>query len=321
MHKRFISWFLFCLLIAGLVGCSDASPAGVATLAPTAAIPEQLPEAEAQPVTAPTSVPTAVASATPAAPTPTLAPTDTPTPTATPTPVGPTLYSYRVLNTFPHDPEAFTQGLVIDGVTMYEGTGRWGESSLREVVLETGAVVRNLPLDAQYFGEGIAVFGDKIYQLTWQEQTGFVYDKNTFELLQTFSYPHEGWGITDDGQRLIVSDGTATIRFWDPNTLQETGQILVQDVDGPVNRLNELEYINGEIWANVWLTDLIARIDPETGRVVGWVDLAGILDPDTLTQPVDVLNGVAFDEANNRLFVTGKLWPALFEIEVIPAQP
>ncbi len=156
--------------------------------------------------------------------------------------------------------------------------------------------------------------------MTWQEQTGFVYDLATFELLQTFSYPTEGWGITHDGQRLIVSDGTSTIYFWDPNSLQEIGRITVRDHLGPINRLNELEYVNGEIWANIWLTDLIARISPETGDVLGYIDLTGLLNTSTLTQPADVLNGIAFDTANDRLFVTGKLWPALYEVRIVPVE-
>ena len=230
------------------------------------------------------------------------------------------VYTFEIVNTYPHDPNAFTQGLVIteDG-RLYEGTGRWGESSIREVVLETGAVLRTQPLDAQYFGEGIAVLNDRLYQLTWQEQTGFIYDPATFAPLQTFTYPHEGWGITHDGTRLIVSDGTAEIRFWDPATLQETSRITVRDNAGPVNRLNELEYVDGQIWANVWLTDLIVRIDPATGDVLGVIDLTGLLDTSTLTEPADVLNGIAYDAATGRLFVTGKLWPTLYEIRVVPA--
>jgi glutamine cyclotransferase len=191
---------------------------------------------------------------------------------------------------------------------------------LRLVNLETGAVLQEVPLLEHYFGEGITVLDDRIFQLTWQENTGFVYDQSTFDVLQTFSYPHEGWGITHDGERLIVSDGTSTIRFWDPETLAETGQINVYDHEGPVIQLNELEYINGEIWANVWLTDRIARISPQTGQVVGWIDLTGLLDASDPEQPADVLNGIAYDEANGRLFVTGKLWPALFEIEVISGE-
>lgn len=247
--------------------------------------------------------------------------TTVPTPTAavTTTPAPPPIDSYEVVNTYPHDPAAFTQGLVYHDGSLYEGTGRWGESSLREVALESGTVLRSRSLEPQYFGEGITLLNDRIYQLTWQEQTGFVYDRATFEPQQTFNYPTEGWGITHDGQRLIVSDGTSTIYFWDPATLQEIGRITVRDHEGPVNRLNELEYINGEIWANIWLTDLIARISPETGEVLGYIDMTGLLDTSSLTEPADVLNGIAYDPETGRIFVTGKLWPSLFEIAVVPA--
>ena len=323
---------LFIVLLIGLAACDTAAPP-LATLAPTAAAPDQEVGVVASPATtggaaATTEIPAATAeaqsttAALPATPRPTdtPAPTATPTPAPSPTPAPPPVYTYEIINTYPHDPAAFTQGLVITDEGLYEGTGRWGESTIREVVLETGAVVRTHALDPQYFGEGIAILNDRIYQLTWQEQTGFIYDRATFEELQTFTYPHEGWGITHDGARLIVSDGTATIRFWDPATLQETERITVRDNLGPVNRLNELEFVDGELWANIWLTDLIARIDPATGDVLGYIDLTGLLDTSTLTQPADVLNGIAHDAATGRLFVTGKLWPALYEIRIIPGQ-
>ena len=321
-----------------LAGCDGLVPGATATLAPTAApiaaegaaVPTAVvavTSAAAPTTTANATVPATAAAgdaagqptATAVQPTLTPPPPPTPTPEPSPTAAPPPTYSYEVINNYPHDPEAFTQGLLYYEGGFYEGTGRWGESTLREVALESGTVLRSQPLEPQYFGEGIALVGDKIYQLTWQEQTGFVYDRATFEPLQTFSYPHEGWGITYDGSRLIVSDGTADIRFWDPATLQETGRITVRDQEGPVNRLNELEYVNGEIWANIWLTDLIARISPETGEVLGYIDLTGLLDARTLTQPVDVLNGIAHDPETGRPFVTGKLWPTLFEIEVVPA--
>lgn len=324
MNSRLIRFFILLSVLAFLPACTNA-PDAIATLASTAAAPDDSTtpgNTGIEAIDAPTAEVTAEAIvATPTdevvavvADTPTPAPT--PTEAATPTPVPPTVYGYRVVNTFPHDPVAFTQGLVYDGGGLLEGTGRWGESTLREVALETGSVLRSHALEPQYFGEGITLLGDRIYQLTWQEQTGFVYDRNTFAPLATFTYPHEGWGITHDGARLIVSDGTQTIRFWDPETLLETGRITVRDNEGPVNRLNELEYINNEIWANIWLTDLIARISPETGDVLGYVDLSGLLDTSAPAQPVDVLNGIAYDEATGRIFVTGKLWPSLFEIEV-----
>jgi glutamine cyclotransferase len=228
-------------------------------------------------------------------------------------------YGYRVVNTYPHDRGAFTEGLqYVDGA-LYEGTGLNGRSELRRVALETGEAQQRCALPQAYFGEGVTVLGDKVYQLTWRNQVGFVYDKANFTLQRSFTYSGEGWGLTHDGQRLIMSDGTATIHFLDPATLQETGRIEVYDDHGPVARLNELEYVRGEIYANVWQTNQIARIDPHSGQVVGWIDLGGLLSAEDRTQPVDVLNGIAYDAARDRLFVTGKLWPKLFEIELILA--
>ncbi len=227
------------------------------------------------------------------------------------------VYGYKVLKTFPHDPQAFTQGLVYykDNI-LYEGTGMWGESSLRKVDLETGTVLQIHRLPDEIFGEGIVVWNDKIIQLTWQHRKGFFYDRETFMLLKEFSYPTEGWGITHDGTRLIMSDGSATLFFWDPETLQEIGRIEVRDDKGPVVRLNELEYIHGLIYANVWQTDRIAIIRPDDGRVVGWIDLTGLLKPEDRHARVDVLNGIAYDAEGDRLFVTGKYWPKLFQIQI-----
>lgn len=230
---------------------------------------------------------------------------------------GATRYSYRVKAVLPHDRRAFTQGLVFEEGIFYEGTGLYARSSLRKVEPETGAVLQQENLAPNLFGEGITVWGDKIIQLTWKARKGFVYDKNTFEQLKTFSYPTEGWGITHDGSRLIMSDGTATLYFWDPETLGEIGKITVTDSGAPVVRLNELEYIDGEIYANIWQTNRIARINPDTGQVTGWIDLSGLLSAEDVVEPVDVLNGIAFDADNNRLFVTGKLWPKIFEIELV----
>jgi len=230
------------------------------------------------------------------------------------------VYSYEIVNVYPHDRNAYTQGLVFEDGILYEGTGLRGHSTLRKVALETGAVLQLYALPAQLFGEGVTVFGDKIFQLTWQSNAGFVYDKHSFQLLQQFHYPTEGWGITHDGERLIMSDGTSTLHFLDPETLKEIGRIQVYDSEGPVVRLNELEYVQGEIYANVWQTDRIARIDPHTGQVIAWIELEGLLGPEDLSQPVDVLNGIAYDAQNQRLFVTGKKWPKLFEIELIPTE-
>jgi glutamine cyclotransferase len=232
-------------------------------------------------------------------------------------PAQPPTATYEVLNSYPHDPGAFTQGLVYEDGWLYEGTGLNGRSTLRKVVLDTGEVVQSHELDDSYFGEGITIFGDKIYQITWQSQIGFVYEKASFTQVGEFHYPSEGWGITHDGAQLIMSDGSATLHFLDPQTLQEISTISVTDNNGPVLRLNELEYVNGEIYANIWQTDRIARISPETGQVLGWIDLTGLLSAEDRQQTVDVLNGIAYDAASNRLFVTGKLWPKLFEIRIV----
>lgn len=232
----------------------------------------------------------------------------------------PVEYTYRVVHAYPHDPDAFTQGLVYRSGRLYESTGLRGHSSLREVKLETGQVLRTHSLPDRYFGEGIALFDGRIIQLTWRSKLGFVYDRDSFKQVGEFRYATEGWGITDDGLRLIMSDGSDTLYFWDPQTFRETGRIQVHDQGGAVSRLNELEYIRGKVYANVWQTEKIAQIDPATGRVEGWIDLSGLSARMNLSQPVDVLNGIAYDADNNRLFVTGKLWPNLFEIELIPAK-
>ncbi len=222
-------------------------------------------------------------------------------------------YGYRVVASYPHDRSAYTEGLnFVDGA-LYEGTGLNGQSELRLVELASGAVLRRCSLPAALFGEGVAVLGERIYQLTWQNGIGFVYDKASWRLLRSFSYPGEGWGLTHDGQRLIMSDGTATIRFLDPTTLEQTGQIVVYDDAGPVTQINELEYIDGAIYANIWQTERIAQIDPASGSVIGWIDLSGLLSGDDRSPPAEVLNGIAYDAAARRLFVTGKFWPTLFE--------
>jgi len=227
------------------------------------------------------------------------------------------VYTYNVVNTYPHDRGAFTQGLVFENGILYEGTGLRGRSTLRRVELETGDILQIRELPAQFFGEGVTIYGDKIIQLTWKSHVGFVYDKDSFELLREFNYPTEGWGITHDGKRLIMSDGTSTLHLLDPETFEEIGLIEVHDNVGPVTGLNELEYVQGEIYANVWKTDNITRIEPQTGQVIGWIELGGLLHPKYYSGPVGVLNGIAYDTKNDRLFVTGKLWPRLFEIEPI----
>jgi glutamine cyclotransferase len=229
----------------------------------------------------------------------------------------PPVYGYQVLSIYPHDAQAFTQGLVYWQDGFYEGTGLHGRSSLRRVDLKTGQIANVLNLPAQYFGEGVAMVDDRLYQLTWQSHVGFIYDRASFRLLGRFQYPTEGWGLTYNGQELIMSDGSPMLYFLDPKTMKPVRTLLVHDDSGPVAKLNELEYIDGEIYANVWQTDRIARIDPLSGWVLAWIDLRGLLPPaDRLG--ADVLNGIAWDEENRRLFVTGKLWPKLFQIELLP---
>ena len=233
----------------------------------------------------------------------------------------PRVYGYKVVRSYPHDRQAFTQGLVyLDGL-LYEGTGMNGQSGIRKVRLETGEVLQMRPLDGQYFGEGIVVWKDRLVQLTWQHGLGFVYDLETFQPKRTFNYEGEGWGLTHDGSRIIMSDGSAggTLRLLDPETLRETGRLVVRDGGRPVPHLNELEYVKGEIYANVWMTERVARISPKTGQVTGWIDLRGLLDPREAAG-TDVLNGIAYDAQKDRLFVTGKWWPKIFEIQLVPAK-
>lgn len=224
-------------------------------------------------------------------------------------------YRYRVVNVFPHDPQAFTQGLVWADGALYEGTGLEGRSSLRKVELETGRVLQSVALDAGFFGEGIALLGDRIYQLTWQSRVAFLYDRDDFSPRGQLSYPTEGWGLTTDGEALIMSDGTAALYRRDPTTFAELGRLEVHSHGQPIRHLNELEWVEGEVWANIWGTDRVALIDPDTGEVKGWVALDGLLTSRE-QQQADVLNGIAYDPAGRRLFVTGKLWPWLFQVEL-----
>jgi len=227
-------------------------------------------------------------------------------------------YGYRVVHVYPHDRTAFTQGLEFRAGFLYEGTGLKGRSSLRKVKLETGQVLQQIDLDAEYFGEGITVLNQQIVELTWQSEIGFVYNQQSFQRLRNFSYPGEGWGLANDGQQIYMSDGTAQIRCWDPLNLQEKRRFTVRDHGRPVLNLNELEYVHGELYANVWQSDRIARISPADGRVLSWVNLSGLLSEADRAEPVDVLNGIAYDVLGDRLFVTGKLWPKLFEIKIVP---
>jgi glutaminyl-peptide cyclotransferase len=225
-------------------------------------------------------------------------------------------YGFEVVRSFPHDRSAFTQGLYVKDGFFYEGTGMLGQSGIRKVRIETGEVLQATPLASQYFGEGIVEWQGSIIQLTWTHGIGFVYDAATFAPTRTFSYKGEGWGLTHDGTRIIMSDGTAQLRFLDPARLKETGRVTVRDARGPIEKLNELEFVKGEVFANVWTTDRIARISPSDGRVIGWIDLAGLLPPAERAN-TDVLNGIAYDAAADRLFVTGKWWPRVFEIKLV----
>jgi glutamine cyclotransferase len=225
-------------------------------------------------------------------------------------------YGYQVVRSYPHDRGAFTQGLLVRNGFFYEGTGMNGRSGIRKVKIETGEVLQTRALGDEYFGEGITDWKGSLIQITWQSEIGFVYDINTFERTKTWTYTGEGWGLTHDDTRIIMSDGSSSLRFLDPVTLKETGRIAVRDARGPVQELNELEYIKGEIYANVWRTERIARISPKDGHVTGWIDLAGLLSPPERAGS-DVLNGIAYDAAADRLFVTGKWWPRVFEIRLV----
>ena len=249
-----------------------------------------------------------VASATPA-----VSPADGPRKPSEPVPV----YTYEVKNSYPHDRAAFTQGLVFREGLLWESTGQYGSSSLRQVELKTGRVLKSVPVAREFFAEGMTIFGGKVYQLTWQEKRAIVYDAKDFRRIGEFKYAGEGWGLTHDGESLVMSDGTSTLRFLDPETFAVRRTVRVADAGRPVEQLNELEYVRGEILANVWQTDRVARIDPATGRVTGWIDLKGLLPESDTRGDEDVLNGIAYDEAGDRLFVTGKLWPKLFEIKLV----
>ncbi len=228
------------------------------------------------------------------------------------------LFGYEVVNRYVHDGTAFTQGLEYSGGGLYEGTGLYGESTLRHVALETGAVLQSVPLDSKYFGEGITLWDDRIIQITWRERTALVYDRDTLSRTGEFTYNTEGWGLTHDDTRLIMSDGSARLTFRDPSTFAELGTVEVTDGGRPIDYLNELEYIDGEVWANIWLTDRIVVIDPESGVVNATVDLSGLLPAEDRLPDTDVLNGIAYDVAGDRLFLTGKKWPVLFEVQLVP---
>jgi glutamine cyclotransferase len=269
-----------------------------------------------------------------ASPTPTPMPTATPSPNQTPNSPSPSsssalpsptqtvfhgvpIYSYNIVQSYPHDSSAFTEGLLVDGDgELLESTGLNGASSLRRVNLVDGSVLQRYDLPAEFFGEGVTVVGDRVVQLTWQNHTGFVYDKATFEVLGNFSYDTEGWGLTFDGNHLIMSDGSSTLYFLDSDTFQVVSHINVHDGNGPVDNLNELEYVNGVIYANIWFSTKIAVINPVSGQIQAYIDLAGLAQPFLAGNRNAVLNGVAYDSLTGQFFVTGKFWSSLYEIKI-----
>jgi glutaminyl-peptide cyclotransferase len=231
----------------------------------------------------------------------------------TPTPVD----GYKIIHVYPHDPSAFTQGLVFVDGHLYESTGLNGRPSIRMVDVESGRVLQKRDLPTEYFGEGLTDWASQLIQLTWKAGIGFVYDRFSFTSERNFHYQGEGWGLTHDGTTLIMSDGSSVLRFLSPTSFREVRRVSVRDGNGLVDHLNELEYVRGEIYANIWHSDKIARISPRTGKIVGWIDMSGLIDESELRDPDAVLNGIAYDSKGDRLFVTGKLWPKLFEIKVV----
>ena len=225
-------------------------------------------------------------------------------------------YSYNIINTYPHDVGAFTEGLVYESGFLYESTGKINESTLRKVDLQTGEILKLHKLDENYFGEGITLYDNKIFQLTWKSNVGFIYDKDSFNLINKFYYNTEGWGITHNDENLIMSDGTDEIYFLNPKNFKKVYSIKVHDEFRPVTKLNELEFIQGEIYANVWKRNKIARICPHSGKITGWIELKGLLSPKEYKN-AGTLNGITYDKQNNRIFVTGKMWPKIFEIKLI----
>jgi glutamine cyclotransferase len=228
-------------------------------------------------------------------------------------------YTYSIVKTYPHDTSAFTEGLVFDNGVLYESTGNYGASSLRRVDLESGNVLQEVLLPSQFYGEGLAVVNDSLVQLTWKENVGFIYDKETLGLLGNFSYSTQGWGLTYDGNRLIMSDGSSNLYFLDPTTFQRIGKVSVYDGNTSVSNINELEYVNGDVYANIWLEQRIVVINPQTGQVKGYIDLSGLYKSNNPSNnPDNVLNGIAYDSQSDRFFVTGKDWPNLYKIQITP---
>lgn len=229
------------------------------------------------------------------------------------------VYTYQIVNTYPHDAGAFTQGFVFFDGFLYEGTGRYGQSSVRKISLEDGQILEYEELSKDFFGEGIAILKDKLFQLTWREERGFIYDLASLEVIGSFPYKSEGWGLTTDGQNLIMSDGSDMITYLDPDSFQVIKSFRVVGREGPVKLLNELEYVDGQIYANIWMSTQIVQIDVHTGKVLGWIDLSELCALEQSQNPgADVLNGIAYDQENGRLFITGKLWQNVYEIRLYP---
>ena len=226
------------------------------------------------------------------------------------------VYSYEIVATYPHDAKAYTQGLAFNDGSLYESTGQYGESSLRKVELKKGKVKKKIDVPGQYFAEGMTILNGKIYQLTWQQNRGFIYDLKELKRESEFTYDGEGWGLATDGHFLIMSDGTNRLRFIDPITFRVSRSLEIMDKNQPLANINELEYVRGEIYANIWKTDNIVRLDAQTGRIIAWIDLGGLRPEETMSHSENVLNGIAYDEEGDRLFVTGKRWPKVFEIRL-----
>jgi len=302
-----LSHFLFSFLIFFLAACNQSGQLPLSTSpAPSALVsPSQVKEEPTKPSPQTVESPAATTTFTPTV-------TQLPSPTA--------LFvtnAYKVLSSYPHDSKAFTEGLYYEDGYLYESTGLYGQSTLRKVELESGNVIQEIHLADDLFGEGLTVVGDKIYQLTWKAKIGFIYDKTSFQKIGEFHYPTEGWGLTFDGNNLIMSDGTSTLHFMSLQDFHEVRTINVRMDGEPVTNLNELEYIQGEIYANIWQTTFIVKIDPQSGQVIDRIDFEGLIPLLGVKQPIDVLNGIAYDTGGDRLFVTGKYWSKIFQVKLL----
>lgn len=301
---RIKALYLTCLILITFSGCTNDTP-------PAIVLPTQI-----SATVLPTQIPADVLPREPPPSTPPL-PSCAPFTQTAGLPQTPTEYTVEIVNTFPHDSQAFTQGLLYHDGQFIEGTGLRGQSTVRKVEVESGIVEISVPIEATQFGEGTAVLGQSLVQLTWQAGIAYVYDVDTLTQIGSFQYAGEGWGLTTDGQCFIMSNGSSQIVYRDPDTFEPVGTLDVIDGTGPVVRLNELEYIDTEIWANIWQTNQIARIDPQSGQVTGWIDVTPLVEQVQPTRSGAVPNGIAYDEVNGRIYLTGKLWPTVFEVNII----